>query len=35
MTIDTWQEECRLLPRAMKQVLEIRMHKTIDATLNK
>ena len=34
MAIDTWQEECRLAARrAMKEVLETRMHNTIDAHL--
>jgi transposase-like protein len=34
MAIDTWQEECRLAARrAMKEVLETRMHNTIDTHL--
>ena len=34
MTIDTWQEECRLAARrAMKEVIEHRMHNGIDAFL--
>jgi putative transposase len=34
MAIDTWQEECRFAARrAMKEVLETRMHNTIDAHL--
>ena len=34
MAIDTWQEECRLAARrAMKEVLETRMHNTLDAHL--
>jgi transposase-like protein len=34
MAIDTWEEECRLAARrAMKEVLETRMHNTIDAHL--
>jgi hypothetical protein len=34
MAIDTWQEECRFAARrAMKEVLETRMHSTIDAHL--
>jgi putative transposase len=35
MTIDTWQEECRLAARrAMKEVLETRMHNAVDAHLD-
>lgn len=34
MAIDTWQEECRLAARrAMKEVIETRMHNSIDAHL--
>jgi transposase-like protein len=34
MAIDTWQEECRFAARrAMKEVLETRMHNTIDTHL--
>ena len=34
MAIDTWQEECRLAARrAMKEVLETRMHNSLDAHL--
>ena len=34
MAIDTWQEECRLAARrAMKEVIEYRMHNGIDAFL--
>jgi len=34
MAIDTWQEECRLAARcAMKEVIESRMHNSIDAHL--
>ncbi len=34
MAIDTWQEECRLAARrAMKEVIETRMHNSIDAYL--
>jgi len=35
MAIDTWQEECRFAARrAMKEVLESRMHNAVDAHLN-
>jgi len=35
MAIDTWQEECRFAARrAMKEVLETRMHSTIDVYLH-
>jgi len=35
MAIDTWQEECRFAARrAMKEVLETRMHNAVDAHLN-
>ena len=31
MAIDTWQEECRFAARrAMKEVLESRMHNAVD-----
>jgi len=34
MAMDTWQEECRLAARrAMKEVIETRMHNSIDAHL--
>jgi putative transposase len=34
MAIDTWQDECRLAARqAMKEVIETRMHNTVDAHL--
>ena len=34
MAIDTWQEECRLAARrAMKEVIENRMHNAIDVFL--
>jgi transposase-like protein len=35
MAIDTWQEECRLAARrAMKEVIENRMHSAVDVFLN-
>ena len=35
MAIDTWQEECRFAARrAMKEVLESRMHNAVDAHLD-
>ena len=35
MAIETWQEECRFAARrAMKEVLETRMHNTVDVHLD-